>query len=50
MRRILREEPMAVNVAMVAWGSEGLFRKLGWQGSASVPRSIVDADEEGRPK
>ncbi len=49
MRRIFREEPLAVNVAMVAWGSEGMFRKCGWRGAASVPRSVVEADEEGRP-
>ena len=49
MRRIFREEPLAVNVAMVAWGSEGSFGKLGWRGAASVPKSVVDADEEGRP-
>lgn len=49
MRRIFREEPLAVNVAMVAWGSEGLFRKFGWRGAGNVPRSVIDADEEGRP-
>ena len=40
---------MAVNVAMVAWGSEGHFRKLRWNGAKSVPQAIIDADEEGRP-
>ncbi|NUQ61117.1 MAG: DUF4838 domain-containing protein [Pirellulales bacterium] len=49
MRRIFREEPLAVNVAMVAWGSEGVFRKFGWKGAGSVPKAVVDADEEGRP-
>ena len=49
MRRMFREEPLAVNVAMVAWGSEGRFRKFGWRGAGSVPKAVVDADEEGRP-
>ena len=49
MRQIFRTEPMAVNVAMVAWGSEGLFRRLGWSGAKSVPKAVVEADEEGRP-
>ncbi len=49
MRRIFREDPLAVNVAMVAWGSEGSFGKLGWNGAKSVPKSVVEADEEGRP-
>lgn len=49
MRRIFREEPMAVNVPMVAWGSEGGFARLGWKGAGSVARSVIDADEEGRP-
>lgn len=49
MRRIYREEPLAVNVPMVAWGSEGAFRALGWSGAKSAPKSVIDADEEGRP-
>lgn len=49
MRRIFREEPLAVNVPMVAWGSEASFGKFGWKGAGSVPKSVVDADEEGRP-
>lgn len=49
MRRIFREEPLAVNMPMVAWGSESAFRKLGWKGASGVPKSILDADEEGRP-
>ncbi|MFK5924108.1 MAG: DUF4838 domain-containing protein [Verrucomicrobiota bacterium] len=50
MRRIFREDPLAVNVAMVAWGSEGDFRKLRWNGAKSVPNSVITADEEGRPE
>jgi hypothetical protein len=49
LRRIARETPLAVNVAMVAWGSEGLFRKYGWSGAKSVPAAVLEADEEGRP-
>ena len=49
MRQSFREEPLAVNMPMVAWGSEGRFRKYGWKGAASVPKTILDADEEGRP-
>jgi hypothetical protein len=49
MRRIFREDHLAVNVAMVAWGSEGLFGRLGWAGARSVPKTVVDADEKGRP-
>jgi hypothetical protein len=49
MRRIFREEPLAVNVPMVAWGSEGAFRAFGWSGAKSVSKSAIDADEEGRP-
>lgn len=49
MRRILREEPLAVNVAMVAWGSEGSFGKYGWSGAKSVTPDLLEADEQGRP-
>lgn len=49
MRRIFREDPMAVNVAMVAWGGEGSFRRLGWDGVKSVAKPVIEADEEGRP-
>lgn len=49
MRRIFREDHLAVNVAMVAWGGEGLFRRFGWAGAKSVPQTIIDADEKGRP-
>lgn len=49
MRRLFREEPLAVNVPQVAWGSEGAFGKLGWSGAKSVSKEIVDADEDGRP-
>ena len=50
MRRIFREDHMAVNVAMVGWGGEGLFRRLGWSGAKSVDRKVLDADEQGRPE
>jgi hypothetical protein len=49
MRRIFREDPMAVNVAAIAWGGEGTFRRFGWNGIKSVPEEVVKADEEGRP-
>ena len=49
MRRIFREDPMAVNVAMVAWGGEGAFHKFGWNGAKSVAKKVIEADEEGRP-
>jgi hypothetical protein len=48
MRRIFRENPLAVNVATVAWGDENNFRKLGWFGVKSVPQAIIDADDKGR--
>ncbi len=49
MRRFSREEPLAVNMPLVAWGSESLFRKYGWKGALNMPRKVVDADEDGRP-
>lgn len=49
MRRIVREQPLAINVAAVAWGGEGAFRKFGFTGAASVPKTLIDADENGRP-
>jgi hypothetical protein len=49
MRRILREDPLAVNVAMVAWGSEASFGKYGWAGAKSVTPDLLEADEQGRP-
>lgn len=49
MRKTLREDPLAVNVAMVAWGSEGAFHKFGWTGGKSVASDKVGADEKGRP-
>jgi hypothetical protein len=49
MRRIFREDHLAVNVAMVGWQGEGMFRRYGWQGAKSVPPTMVDADERGRP-
>lgn len=48
MRRLYRDEPLALNVAMIAWGSEGVFRKFGWNGVKSLPADRWDADEEGR--
>ncbi|MHB8900774.1 MAG: DUF4838 domain-containing protein [Thermoguttaceae bacterium] len=49
MRRIFRQDPMALNVAMIAWGGEGAFRRFGWNGIKSVASDVVEADEEGRP-
>ncbi|MSU49086.1 MAG: DUF4838 domain-containing protein, partial [Opitutus sp.] len=49
MRKLFHEEPLAVNVSQVAWGSEGVFTKFGWSGAKSVGKAITDADEEGRP-
>lgn len=49
MRRIFREDSMAVNVAGIAWGGEGAFRRFGWSGAKSVAKGVIDADEEGRP-
>ncbi|MBL9155566.1 MAG: hypothetical protein JNK37_24020 [Verrucomicrobiales bacterium] len=48
MRQIFREQPLAVNTPMIAWGSEGIFRKFGWNGAKSLPTDRWDADEEGR--
>jgi len=48
MRRLYRDQPLALNPAMIAWGSEGLFRKYGWNGAKSLPTDRWDADEEGR--
>lgn len=48
MRRLYRDQPLALNPAMIAWGSEGLFRKHGWNGAKSLPTDRWDADEEGR--
>lgn len=48
MRRLYREQPLALNSAMIAWGSEGVFRKFGWSGAKSLPTDRWDADEEGR--
>ncbi len=48
MRRLYREEPLALNPAMIAWGSEGVFRRLGWNGAKSLPSDRWDADEDGR--
>ena len=49
MRKLFHEEPFAVNVPQVAWGSEGAFSKFGWNGAKSVGKATGDADEEGRP-
>lgn len=48
MRRLYREQPLALNSAMIAWGSEGVFRKLGWNGAKSLPTDRWDADEDGK--
>lgn len=48
MRRIARQEPLAINVGCVAWGSEAVFAAYGFKGAASVPKEVVDADEDGR--
>ncbi|MCB1235301.1 MAG: DUF4838 domain-containing protein [Verrucomicrobiae bacterium] len=48
MRRLFRDQPLALNTPMIAWGSEGLFRRLGWNGAKSLPSDRWDADEEGR--
>lgn len=48
MRRIFREQPLALNTPMIAWGSEGIFRKFGWNGARSLPADRWDADEDGR--
>lgn len=49
MRRIVREQPLAINVASVAWGGEGAFRRFGFKGAASVSKGAIEADENGRP-
>jgi hypothetical protein len=49
MRHIARERPLAVNVANVAWGGEGTFRRFGFKGAGSVDKRVIDADENGRP-
>ncbi len=49
MRQIQRENTLAVNTAMVAWGSEALFGRFGWSGAKTVPKDVLDADEKGRP-
>ncbi len=36
MRRMTRENPLAVNIPAVAWGSEGVFRRFGWRGAKSI--------------
>ena len=49
MRGMFEEEPLAVNMPLVAWGSEIKFRKYGWKGAAgAAPRTKVEADGEGR--
>jgi len=49
MRRIAREQPLAINVGCVAWGSENAFDAFGFKGAASVSKQIIEADEDGRP-
>lgn len=48
MRRLAREQPLALNMPMISWGSEGLFQSHGWNGAKSLPRERWDADEDGR--
>lgn len=48
MRRLYRDQPLALNPAMIAWGSEGKFRKFGWNGAKSLPTGRWDADEDGK--
>ena len=48
MREIFREDPLALNTPMIAWGSEGTFRRLGWRGAETLPTDRWDADEEGQ--
>lgn len=31
MRRVFREEPLALNVAYISWGEDGLWSRLGWK-------------------
>lgn len=50
MRRIFKEEPLAVNVAYVCWGGEARFGKMGWSKPSPAVRAKVDADEHGRPE
>ncbi|NLT70207.1 MAG: DUF4838 domain-containing protein [Verrucomicrobiaceae bacterium] len=48
MRTLYRDEPLALSMPQIAWGSEGTFRKFGWNGAKSLPTDRWDADEEGR--
>ncbi len=36
MRQIAQAQPLAINTPAIAWGSEGRFRRLGWNGYASL--------------
>jgi hypothetical protein len=49
MRRILKEEPYAVNVGYVMWGEGARFAPLGWNGPSAAAKGEVEADEVGRP-
>jgi hypothetical protein len=49
MRRVAREQPLAINVGCVAWGSESVFAPYGFKGAASVSKKMIEADEDGRP-
>jgi hypothetical protein len=49
MHTFFQEEPLAINMPMVAWGGEGNFRKYGWKGAAgALPKAKTEADEEGK--
>ncbi len=48
MRRLHREDPFALNSAIISWGSERIFRKFGWDGAKSLSADRWDADEDGR--
>jgi hypothetical protein len=50
MRRLYRDEPLALNAPMIAWGSEGIFRKFGWLGAKSLSADRWDADSTSTAK
>lgn len=49
MRRMLREEPYAVNVGYVSWSEGRPFEPLGWTGPSATAKGEIEADEMGRP-
>ena len=50
MRRIFKEDTLAVNVAYLCWGGEARFGKMGWSKPSPAVRAQVEADEHGRPE